>query len=263
MGFVVAAAAWGLAIAPFNGFHDHHARSVAIGVVLLMAGGLGFGYRERLYDLLRARHGWLLLVAAVGIAALWIDGGWRSSYYLASYAAILLAAVTAGVRWSLLCGTCLLVGYVAGLMLHGYTWAELEALRDADSVVANAGGYLLAAGFFALPVSWLGSYVARIHQVLTEPFTVPVTSSQEPRQQRTASLTVREVEVAQLVAAGMTNDEIAHKLVLSSRTIQSHVQAALKKAKAKNRAELAALAVREGLVPSDRHRMGKDPPSEG
>lgn len=128
-------------------------------------------------------------------------------------------------------------------------WAELKALNDADSIVANSGGYLIAAGFFALPVAWLAGYVVRINQILSdEPHPAPE-DARTPRRLRTKTLTVREVEVAQLVSAGMTNEEIAQRLFLSARTIQSHAQSAMRKTRAKNRAELAALAVREGLVP--------------
>jgi DNA-binding NarL/FixJ family response regulator len=65
---------------------------------------------------------------------------------------------------------------------------------------------------------------------------------------RTASLSSREVEVARLVAQGLTNDEIAAALVISPRTVHSHVVSAMRKAGARNRAHLAAISVREGLA---------------
>lgn len=249
VGFGVAMAAWGLVIAPFNGFNDHHGRSVVVGLALLVVTGAGFVRRERLYDLLRERQAWLLAAVLIGVAVLWIDGGWRSSYYLLSYTAIVLAAVTAGLRWSLICAVGLVIGYITGLAVNGYSWSELKALNDADSIVANSGGYLIAAGFFALPVAWLGGYVVRINQVVGTSPTAQDEPAAVPRRLRTKALTVREVEVAQLVSAGMTSEEIAQRLFLSPRTIQSHIQSAMRKTGAKNRAELAALAVREGLVP--------------
>lgn len=250
--FVVGSAAWGVVLAPFNGFSDHHGRSVVLGAVLVTIAGIAFWHRKRLYEVLGERHVWLFVVVALAVAALWIDGGWRSSYYLFSYAAIALAAVTTNLRWSLTCAGLLLAGYVGGLILHGYTWNELKALNDADSVVANSGGYLIAAVALSIPVSWLGGYVARINQVIgsaSEPS--PPGAPERHRRLRTRSLSVREVEVAQLVAAGMTNGEIATRLVLSDRTVQSHVRSAMRKAGAKNRAELAAIAVREGLIPTN------------
>lgn len=268
IGFAVAMAAWGVAIAPFNGFQDHHARSVVLGAVLVATSLAALRYRSALFDLLRREQVWVLLVVLFGVAALWIDGGWRSSYYLASYAGIALAAVTGGLRWSLGCAAILAAGYVGGLAVHGYSWAELRDLKDADSVVANTGGYFIAAYFFAAPVAWLGGYVARINQIAGRPAAEEApspTPAAEPVRARTLSpgppeadrprtggLSVREVQVAQLVAVGFTNAAIAEALVLSPRTVQRHIENATGKAGAKNRAELAAIAVREGLVPDDR-----------
>lgn len=245
VGFAVGMAAWGILIAPFNAFSDHHLRSVAIGAVLLAAAVAAYWGRAALFALLRRHHKWLLAAALLGVAALWADGGWRSSYYLATYTAVVLAAVAGGLRWSLYCAAISAVGYVAGLAIHGYSWAELERLKDADSVVANTGGYFIAAVALALPISWLGGYVARINQVASG----SVARSHAVSRDRTARLSVREVEIVQLTAAGLTNSQIAERLVLSPRTIQTHLRNAMRKAQASNRAELAAVAVREGLVP--------------
>jgi len=247
VGFAVAMAAWGVAIAPFNGFHDHHLRSVLLGGALVLVGLAAFFYRGLLFDLLRREQAWVLAVVVLGVAALWIDGGWRSNYYLASYAAIAVAAVTGGLRWSLGCAAILALGYVGGLAVHGYSWGELQDLKDADSVVANTGGYFVAAYFFAAPVAWLGGYVARINQVVGQHTGQP--PKQPPERTRTRDLSVREVQVIQLAAAGLKSEEIADRLVLSGRTIQSHLRTAMRKTEAKNRAELVAVAVREGLVP--------------
>ena len=53
-------------------------------------------------------------------------------------------------------------------------------------------------------------------------------------------LTPREQEVAELVAGGATNREIADVLFLSPKTVERHVSNALKKAGARNRTELAS-----------------------
>jgi DNA-binding CsgD family transcriptional regulator len=45
----------------------------------------------------------------------------------------------------------------------------------------------------------------------------------EVNQVRSSALTPRELEVADLVAAGLTNREIAHSLVISTRTVESHI----------------------------------------
>lgn len=241
MAFAAGATAWGLVIAPFNGFRDDHSRSVVIGVVLIGVAATGVVLRHQIYGGVRRQPAWLLLPALIGVAALWTDGGWRSSYYLASYTAIALASIVGGLRWALACAAVLAPGYVGGLAVHGYSWERLQELHDADSVVANTGGYFIAAYLFAAPVAWLGGYVARINQVLGE--------HTARRRGRTAHLSVREVQVVQLIAGGASNEEIARRLVISPRTVQTHVQRAMKKSAARNRTELAVLAVQEGLVP--------------
>lgn len=61
-------------------------------------------------------------------------------------------------------------------------------------------------------------------------------------------LTRREVEVLQLVARGMTNQEIGGRLFISQHTAATHVQHILEKTGMANRAELTAYAMRGGLA---------------
>ena len=62
------------------------------------------------------------------------------------------------------------------------------------------------------------------------------------------SLTAREREVVRLVAAGLSNDEIAERLVLSPATAKTHVNRAMTKLGARDRAQLVVLAYESGLV---------------
>lgn len=55
----------------------------------------------------------------------------------------------------------------------------------------------------------------------------------------TAPLTARELEIAELVAAGQSNPEIASALFLSRKTVERHVSNILTKSGARNRTELA------------------------
>ena len=54
-------------------------------------------------------------------------------------------------------------------------------------------------------------------------------------------LTVREREIANLVAAGLSNPQIADRLYLSARTVESHIYRACTKLSLKSRDELAAV----------------------
>lgn len=65
---------------------------------------------------------------------------------------------------------------------------------------------------------------------------------------RLTALTVRELQVVKLVAAGLSNAEISRELIISPRTVHSHVSNALRKTGCANRTELAVLATKEGLV---------------
>lgn len=62
-------------------------------------------------------------------------------------------------------------------------------------------------------------------------------------------LTRREAEVLSLLAAGLTNPEIATRLFLSPRTIENHVAAILTKVAAASRADAVAAARRLGIIP--------------
>ena len=63
-----------------------------------------------------------------------------------------------------------------------------------------------------------------------------------------AALTEREREVVCLVAAGLSNDEIATKLTVSPLTVKTHVSRAMTKLYARDRAQLVVIAFEHGLV---------------
>jgi DNA-binding NarL/FixJ family response regulator len=63
-----------------------------------------------------------------------------------------------------------------------------------------------------------------------------------------AVLTPREREVVALVAHGLSNDEIAERMVLSPMTAKTHVSRAMTKLGARDRAQLVVFAYQSGLV---------------
>ena len=63
-----------------------------------------------------------------------------------------------------------------------------------------------------------------------------------------ATLTDREREVVALVAEGLSNDEIAGRLVVSPLTAKTHVSRAMTKLAARDRAQLVVLAYTHGLA---------------
>lgn len=67
---------------------------------------------------------------------------------------------------------------------------------------------------------------------------------------RLGDLTDREREIAGWVATGMSNDEIARRLVVSADTVRTHVSRAMVKLHARDRAQLVVFAIQSGLGPS-------------
>ncbi|MGW2922203.1 response regulator [Streptomyces angustmyceticus] len=66
--------------------------------------------------------------------------------------------------------------------------------------------------------------------------------------ERLATLTGREREVLTLVAGGLSNDEIAEQLAVSPLTVKTHVNRAMVKLGARDRAQLVVIAYESGLV---------------
>lgn len=87
----------------------------------------------------------------------------------------------------------------------------------------------------------IGEFVARPHGRTFAP------DALEP-------LTDREREVVALVAAGLSNEEIAADLVISPATARTHVSRAMVKLHARDRAQLVVLAYESGLVAPGRPR---------
>ncbi|GIV75885.1 MAG: DNA-binding response regulator [Litorilinea sp.] len=77
---------------------------------------------------------------------------------------------------------------------------------------------------------------------LNKPTTLP--PSDEP-------LTEREAEVLVLVARGLSNQDIADRLVISERTVRTHVSNILSKLHLANRTQAALYALKEGLTTLD------------
>ncbi len=66
-----------------------------------------------------------------------------------------------------------------------------------------------------------------------------------------ALLSAREREVLQMLAEGLTTKEIASRLNLSAKTVESHRKSVMDKLEIRSIAELTRYAIREGLTPLD------------
>jgi DNA-binding NarL/FixJ family response regulator len=61
-------------------------------------------------------------------------------------------------------------------------------------------------------------------------------------------LSTREEEVLRLVAEGLTNKEIAQRLILTENTVKTHVTSLFNKLGVDSRAQAVAVAAHEGLL---------------
>ena len=76
--------------------------------------------------------------------------------------------------------------------------------------------------------------------------------SQRPGDEPFEALTPRERHLVLLVAQGLSNREIAERLVISPATVKTHVCRAMSKLEVGSRAKLVALAHQTGFVTHDR-----------
>jgi len=131
---------------------------------------------------------------------------------------------------------------------------------DADETVvqalkAGASGFLLKdvppAGFVeAIRIVAAGDALLApsVTRQLLDRFRDRLPGPVDPRQDRFRELTERELEVVKLVARGLSNREIAERLVLAEPTVKTHVSHALLKLDLRDRAQAVVLAYEAGLV---------------
>jgi DNA-binding NarL/FixJ family response regulator len=127
---------------------------------------------------------------------------------------------------------------------------EPEELLQGVRVVAR-GDALLAP---SVTRSLIAAFTARGGQASRPPAGDPAGGMSQPRAAARpaypgiAALTEREREVVTLVAAGLSNGEIAVKLVVSPLTVKTHVSRSMIKLGARDRAQLVVLAFEHGLA---------------
>jgi two-component system, NarL family, nitrate/nitrite response regulator NarL len=68
-----------------------------------------------------------------------------------------------------------------------------------------------------------------------------------PAEEEARSVTPRELEILRLVAEGLSNKEVAKRLVITEGTVKNHVHNALEKLHLENRIQAAAYVIRQGL----------------
>ena len=126
----------------------------------------------------------------------------------------------------------------------------LTSFTEPSSVVpalrAGAAGYL----FKDVEPDALAQAIRAVHagQVLLEPEVAAALLADDAPNERAASLTDREREVLAEIARGRSNREIARALVLSEKTVKTHVSSILAKLGLSDRTQAALFAVKSGLA---------------
>jgi ATP/maltotriose-dependent transcriptional regulator MalT len=134
-------------------------------------------------------------------------------------------------------------------------WREAEALmsaRDRDGAVRAASDALATAR--RLGSAWLAdeveSLAARARLTLGDRAAPQAPTADEDEIDDPFGLTARERDVLALVAGGATNREIGERLHMAEKTASVHVSRILAKLNVRSRTEAAAVAHRQGLVPT-------------
>jgi len=86
----------------------------------------------------------------------------------------------------------------------------------------------------------------RLHPEVMKRLMIRTAHPQQPRKREL--LTPRELDVLRALAHGLTNREIAERLVISETTVKTHISSILSKLQLTDRTQAALWAVREGLV---------------
>jgi ATP/maltotriose-dependent transcriptional regulator MalT len=145
--------------------------------------------------------------------------------------------------------TILICGLLGGVLIALLRWSEYQFLVIDHSVDIYVA--LVAAVFSGLGI-WLGLRLTRPKTAEgTEPVPAAVSSPFVPDDKKRDDLgiTRREMEILELVAAGMSNREIAEKLFVSENTVKTHCSRAFDKLGARRRTEAVQLGKKMGLLP--------------
>ena len=93
---------------------------------------------------------------------------------------------------------------------------------------------------------------ARLHPDIARKLMEQVARQTTPsRESPVEDVTERELEVINLVAHGRSNQEIANELVISEKTVKTHISNILSKLQLVDRTQLAIYAIKKGLVNSE------------
>ena len=150
----------------------------------------------------------------------------------------------------------LIFGLVGGLLIAALQYTEYRFIVIESSV--GMYGALVAIVFASFGI-WLGLRITRRREtvretvVVREVFVPAPANALEPfapntARQQTLGITARELEILNLVAAGLSNREIATQLFVSENTVKTHCARAFDKLGAARRTQAVQRAKELGLL---------------
>ena len=143
----------------------------------------------------------------------------------------------------------LLYGLVGGVLIVGLRMIEYRYLVLEHSIEIYGG--LIAAVFAGVGI-WLGLKLTKTKEtIVVREVMVPAPSEFVRNEQQVASLgiTPRELEVLELIAAGLSNKEIADKVFVSENTVKTHSSRVFDKLGARRRTQAVQRGKELGLIP--------------
>ena len=139
--------------------------------------------------------------------------------------------------------TVLIYGLLGGLLVVVLKFIEYRYLVVEHSLEIYGG--LVAAIFAALGI-WLGLKLTKTKEIVVVKEAEPVRL--DPAKVEAMGITPREHEILNLIAAGLSNREIAAKLFVSENTVKTHSSRLFDKLNAKRRTQAVQIAKEAGLI---------------
>ena len=139
-------------------------------------------------------------------------------------------------------------------MLGGVLIALLKAIEYRYLVVEHSVaiyGALIALVFVTFGI-WLGLRITgRKERVVVREVAVPAPATFTLNEAKLAAIgmTRRELEILELIAAGLSNKEIAERLFVSENTVKTHASRLFDKLQARRRTQVIQRAKEAGLIP--------------